>query len=282
MHLCNKHAKILDVSKLDKKQVNAAKRDLKLKLDLEKKLERDLRKFMNRISNDFKNKYMASGQILDFQKYAPDLSFILRQSYDRAQKEFKGLSLKKQDDDPLLLLGLSEWQAQRLETQPQVIMETAQKDASKSVQQAQQEVIDDGSQFSAIDLAISAFVLLKRRLFARISGIAITETQAASESTKLISAQVASGRIPFTVIADPFALTRPREQEIAPATKSWVTVGDANVRATHVAADGQNVSIDDPFIVGGFRMRHPGDLSLGAPIREWINCRCTSTMNIDF
>ena len=49
---------------------------------------------------------------------------------------------------------------------------------------------------------------------------------------------------------------------------------DDRTRDTHRKADGQERDIDDPFVVGGARMMYPGDTTRGAPIREWIQCRC--------
>lgn len=56
--------------------------------------------------------------------------------------------------------------------------------------------------------------------------------------------------------------------------KRWVTMHDDRVRETHAAADGQTVGLDEPFIVGGYPMMHPGDRN--APVGETINCRCVT------
>jgi hypothetical protein len=54
--------------------------------------------------------------------------------------------------------------------------------------------------------------------------------------------------------------------------KKWVTMHDSAVRETHVAVDGQIVSIAGTFQVGGYHLRFPGD-PVGPP-EIWINCRC--------
>lgn len=56
--------------------------------------------------------------------------------------------------------------------------------------------------------------------------------------------------------------------------KTWKTFGDAKVRPSHKAANGQRVPIDMPFTVGGYEMMFPNDSSLGAPAGEVVNCRC--------
>lgn len=59
--------------------------------------------------------------------------------------------------------------------------------------------------------------------------------------------------------------------------KQWHTIMDGRERATHAVANNQIVPIDQPFIVGGFQMMFPRDISFGAPPREILNCRCSIT-----
>jgi SPP1 gp7 family putative phage head morphogenesis protein len=60
------------------------------------------------------------------------------------------------------------------------------------------------------------------------------------------------------------------------AFKKWLTSGNASVRPTHHMASGQIVKVSDPFVVGGAKLMHPSDGSLGAPPQEVINCHCVS------
>ena len=52
--------------------------------------------------------------------------------------------------------------------------------------------------------------------------------------------------------------------------KRWVAHHDERTRSSHLAANGQTVAIDDPFIVGGAALAFPGDPS--APMEEVANC----------
>ena len=52
----------------------------------------------------------------------------------------------------------------------------------------------------------------------------------------------------------------------------WSTRLDGRERASHNTANGQQVPLGQPFIVGGAALRYPGD-RLG-PAREIIQCRC--------
>jgi uncharacterized protein with gpF-like domain len=54
--------------------------------------------------------------------------------------------------------------------------------------------------------------------------------------------------------------------------KEWSTVIDGRERASHAAADGQVVGIQQTFMVGGSTAFFPGDSNL--PIGERANCRC--------
>lgn len=57
--------------------------------------------------------------------------------------------------------------------------------------------------------------------------------------------------------------------------KEWIATPDARTRDEHWQADGQQVPIDEPFIVGGEKMMYAGDVSLGASAWNTIQCRCT-------
>lgn len=66
------------------------------------------------------------------------------------------------------------------------------------------------------------------------------------------------------------------EAELTGQDLRWVTMGDHRVRDTHQGAQGQTVSYDEWFQVGGTPMEYPGDPA--APIDETINCRCVLTL----
>lgn len=60
----------------------------------------------------------------------------------------------------------------------------------------------------------------------------------------------------------------------------WDATGDSRTRPDHVAAEGQEVGLDEPFIVGGESMMHPGDF--GASPGNVINCRCAVRQRVDW
>lgn len=62
-------------------------------------------------------------------------------------------------------------------------------------------------------------------------------------------------------------------------SRRWQSAEDARTRPTHVAADGQTVALNEPFIVGGASLDFPGDPT--GPPELVINCRCTTITIID-
>ncbi len=54
--------------------------------------------------------------------------------------------------------------------------------------------------------------------------------------------------------------------------KEWASAEDARTRASHAAADGQEVKLDEPFSVGGELLMVPGDPRGSA--KNVVNCRC--------
>lgn len=64
--------------------------------------------------------------------------------------------------------------------------------------------------------------------------------------------------------------------------RQWDATNDQNTRPDHWAAEGQIVKGNDPFVVGGYQMRFPGDASLGAPLSQTINCRCVEIHRVDW
>lgn len=55
--------------------------------------------------------------------------------------------------------------------------------------------------------------------------------------------------------------------------KEFIATPDLRTRPTHLAADGQRVDLNEPFIVGGYSAMFPAAPSL--PPAERYNCRCT-------
>jgi hypothetical protein len=65
-----------------------------------------------------------------------------------------------------------------------------------------------------------------------------------------------------------------------PLNKVWLATRDDRTRETHSAIDGQEVPMDEPFDIDGYKLDFAGDFTHGAPPEEVINCRCTQIYNV--
>lgn len=73
------------------------------------------------------------------------------------------------------------------------------------------------------------------------------------------------------------------------ARKEWLATGDGRTRDSHVEAGRAyieggtigSIPVDEPFVVGGYKMQYPGDASFGAPPSEFVNCRCADAPVIE-
>lgn len=57
-------------------------------------------------------------------------------------------------------------------------------------------------------------------------------------------------------------------------TKGWLSQRDNRVRNDHEIADGNRISLNGLFNVGGSQLAFPGDWTHGARLKQIINCRC--------
>lgn len=64
------------------------------------------------------------------------------------------------------------------------------------------------------------------------------------------------------------------EQSGVVEKKEWLAVRDGKTRDTHASVDGKVVKLDGYFIVGGSKLKFPGDPN--GSLNEIINCRCTT------
>lgn len=75
------------------------------------------------------------------------------------------------------------------------------------------------------------------------------------------------------------SITAARQSGVA-KTKQWLDASDNRVRESHEEADGQEVPLNEAFIVGGFELDFPGDPSPGIPPSLVISCRCSVAFGI--
>jgi hypothetical protein len=63
--------------------------------------------------------------------------------------------------------------------------------------------------------------------------------------------------------------------------KEWDSFDDSRVREDHLTVSGQERRVREAFVLpDGSRMNHPGDSSMGAPLRQLVGCRCSAIYNV--
>jgi hypothetical protein len=244
-----------------------ADEDEKIKIGLERAFVRDLRSIFNRMQKEYARRYVARGNILDASSYNVDFVQSFRRQYERVEDKFLGRVIG-QNQDPLtqesedfleeIALFLSVQNLARAEQQAAIVTETNQQQINSATQRA---MAIAENPFDRAEVAVIGLGIIKPNFSARTQSISMVETQIAAENTKATEARSFSAG----VVED---------------TKTWVTVGDNKVRQTHRDANGQTVNIREPFTVGNSMLQYPSDTSMGAELKEVINCRCSAVYNL--
>ncbi len=261
---------------------NEARRDLREKLKLERLIAEELKNFNRRMVRSTVKEYAQTGRSFEAAELQPELTEILAEHYERVAPEFDSQITQVLPDDiagtdaetAAIAAALAIFFSARAPEQAEIITGTNQSNIEGSIDQAvmiSQEEAAAGRPQTRTEIALIAGAVLSRKLNGRVTGISSLETQAPAETAKATEAQVLTGQPPSVTGGSP------RE---VPVTKEWVTVGDERVRAAHVGADSQVVSLNQPFTVGGQLLRWPGDVGLGATAGNVINCRCSSVVTV--
>lgn len=290
-------------------------REVAEKLRLEAIMKPGIRKIFARVIDDFRISVARTGQQREVTRYRKSFETLLEEHYRRVQKAFSGMILKQnnvptygalrakqgkaaEDESDIKELIWSIfllWDDQHAPVQADIIVATTIKDMADAISQGRQALQEEGKPVDNRSLAAVAAAILKRILRGRIDLIAVTETQTAAETAKAIEASTAARTlipgIPLprdivpllepTFAPTPAPGAGPRLTPVQPVLKkSWLDMRDKRVRATHLDAGRRygsaSIPVNEAFIVGGSRMMYPGDTSLGAPIREIANCRCSA------
>jgi len=268
--------------------------DLAKKMKLEIAFARDMRGFFRDIRRDFTAVYISAGTNIRAQEYQPDLVAILRKNYRKIARAFSGglfdqinkafeVECTKQEegeDDGALamtaaaILALESQAAeitrrrinQRANQQANFILRTTQKEYDGALAAAVGDALMDGTLQDRAGTARDVTNSLVGRQNARADTIATTETNGVAERVKQTEANV----VAISAVAIGGVLVRDN------MVKVWNAVLDERTRIRHASADGQAKNLAEPFVVGGERLMHPSDGSLGASVGNLANCRCSS------
>lgn len=252
------------------------------KLRLERRLERVISSKYAELIREFDILYPGTGAAPHIETVAASTQSSLEAHYLIVQREFEGqfaedvgAQLPEQAIN-LASFAFGAWIAERALFNATRIIATARNRLLSSIAAARnaltQEVGNVPTNGQALD-AGKRIVAPVLRTQARLVGT--VETQAASEATKVITAEAAGGLVPRNVAGLPSPLP-PSGDDIVVARKTWLTQEDEVVRNRHVLTNGQERGVNDLFNVGGQSLMFPGDTSNGADLANVINCRCFS------
>lgn len=257
-----------------------AAQDLTEKLNLEQELIPQVRDLFNRISEEFNRSMLADGvppAMENWQSFFEEMLLSHYQAtsdiFSRRMRDQLNLTITEEEEQQINT-ALSIFFASEAATSSERITQTNREQATDAVRRTRMQEISDveagGSPYNDATRAAVSTNIFRNMVLARVVTIATTETQAAAEASKLVESDVVNYRRP--TINDVV-----RSGIGVDDTKTWTAILDSVTRETHVEADNQTVNVNDFFIVGGYRMRFPGDRT--ADISEWINCRCCAIYN---
>jgi len=238
---------------------------LALKMRLEDTVAFDVRKLTRSILMDFKSYYISHpGAILSTDNYSEDLIGILRHHYRKVASHFshnirgeqKAIKYDRATVDKNIDLRLADYIMTKTRKQSGRILTTLKERLHSAIKEVTIEGATQGIQLYPPEIADKVTKQLNAEMLDHSFTIGATETQDIAEQSKITEAQALS------------------EFGIANSKKYWDSNLDEKTRSAHIFANGQTVSLDEVFIVGGEELNRPGDEELGASAWNIIGCRC--------
>jgi len=262
------------------------KETVEKKIALESIFAPEIARYLNKIKNDFKKVYTATGLLINPDEYIDSTTELLKKHYTRVAKVFdknlrdnmtetkqfeeaKDKELKKVDK--IISASLIIFILQQSKKRARFLIKTTTKEIREKLRDVKQILFKDNViNPTNKQIADETSKLLDKSFKGRKETIAISETEFMAESTKTIESNTLQDKQPFKGFTIPLVLSFFNKT----GTKEWRAVLDSKTRPAHVVADGQVKKINEPFEVDNELLMYPSDSSLGASIENTINCRC--------
>ena len=251
------------------------------KIKLEDNLSPKLTRFFRGISRSITPVLRVTGRVPTLDSFRDDLIEILTKHYRNVAKEFKGdvvtevtkaasldietkqetIDVIAEEGESVLDEALAATIAIRAPKQADFILATTEKELNQSVEKVSIEAAKEGETLTMAERGKRAARDFNEKIPGRVETIAMFETQAMAEDTKITEAQVIA--LAGIVIK-----------------KEWNTILDERTRSSHVVADGQKRPLALPFTVQGQSLMMPGDTLLGATLDNVLGCRCSTSFSL--
>lgn len=248
------------------------------------RLAKELKSFYQKAYNDISKKLREELAKMNFSKDMTPAEYLAEaQKYDRLQKleDTLSQSLKDANSEAVKMVNneLSNvyktnysWQADQIGgVAPVINRDTLKAVISGEVHPFKQLAIDEMK-----DRALIESNLRKELMSGILEGKPISEIatgiRGVFESNLAQSTRIARTETTRVEAAGRFDVGKEAQKLGFTVKKRWVATKDDRTRPSHLEADGQEVDLDKPFIVGGEEMMYPGDENASA--ENVINCRC--------
>ncbi len=248
--------------------------DLAKKIKLEVPFARDVNTFLRRINTEFAQQYIADGTVIDASDFKPELISLLTINYNRISKAFK-FNIRESFDDTtskeinaLINTRINRFTRNISNFKSDIILDTTNREIAKELSVSIEDLIEDEKPVSNLTIATTTRRSLNDKATGRATIISMAETQNMAESAKDIEEKTL---VDGQVILGGIALARVLKD-------IWVTTLDERTRVSHVAANRQEKSSFESFLVGGEALSYPGDPN-GSP-GNIIGCRCSKVSAI--
>jgi hypothetical protein len=235
------------------------KQELKIKLQFEKTLSNSVLSVFVVMTRDLK-KNLQNGALIDVNDYRPLFLKIMLKYSLKVSKEFKrSYREAKEEEDDEIDKAIALFLASFLDNQLFYINKTTEAQIREMYYTSQQELLEAGTPITNEATAQKVSEKFIKSGKARSNVIATEVVNTVAEKSKAIEMEV---------------LIKNNPSLFEYVEKIWITVLDGRERDTHHAANSQRVNYNDPFHIGDSLMMFPRDSSMGASLKEIINCRC--------
>lgn len=258
--------------------------EMRRKRIFERDLDRRMTHRFTLLLRDFRREYARSGLLIQFDPHQTAIGKTLAGHYRRVQADFSEDAVKLIDDDILdssrliTQTALGVWISDRVVFQSLRIVNTVKTRIERGIRTAIAALAEErpGLPPETGAVARTARNILAPTFRRHAQTIGRTETQAAAEATKSITAEALGGLLPRVLAGDARGAPPTAPDDAIALDKVWVTEGDELVRQRHAVINGQSRGVDDPFDVGREQLMFPGDTSFNASLGNIINCRCAA------
>jgi len=221
--------------------------------------------FLIFLNNQFFLKFKNENTLINTLNYQKKLEIIFKKNYNNISDDFKKnirenfiYSVDKETSN-VINSSVKDFIKKEAPLRSFLVLDNYNKKIKSKIDQIIDENVKQKKEYSQIEIAEETKKELNNQADGRSKTIGLTETAMIAESAKNIEKLSLNSN--FDIRKKGFFVDY------------WQTMGDANVRPSHSAANGQKKFPDSKFLVGGELLSYPSDANGSAG--NIVNCRCS-------